>query len=206
MDNWRILHGQVMKNFVSFINANRKKFVIKGGTSLMLCYNLDRFSEDIDLDSVDKENIIPYVERFCKINSFRFNINKNTDTVKRCMIHYGGSKPLKVEVSYRTKLFKQEELAVINGILVYGIDKLMQLKCAAYLGRDKIRDLYDVTFIGLNYYNMLSYATISVLQAALSYKGIEQFDYLIHNQNDDLIDNNILATNFLRLWEILELQ
>lgn len=95
------MHGEVIKSFIEFINSISRKFILKGGTSLMLCYNLDRLSEYIDLDGIDKENIIPYVESFCKLNTFKCNINKNTDTVKRCMIHYGGSKPLKIEVYMR---------------------------------------------------------------------------------------------------------
>lgn len=46
-----------------------------------MCYNLDRFSEDIDLDSTNK-NIKKYIDNFCKKNNFQYNIAKDTDTVK----------------------------------------------------------------------------------------------------------------------------
>ncbi len=170
----------------------------------MMCYGLDRFSENIDLDSTD-ENIIPYITQFCSQFKYTFNINKNTNTVKRCMIHYGKGKPLKVEVSYRNKVINNFDIDRINGITVYKADKILQLKCAAYLDRDKIRDLYDVVFIILNYTNQLSPQTLSLVQTAFGYKGFEQFDYLVSTQSDELIDNDKLADGFLKAWQILGL-
>jgi predicted nucleotidyltransferase component of viral defense system len=203
--DWRVQHRQVMIQFLGFLYKHTNLFILKGGTSLMFCYGLDRFSEDIDFDAVNEEDIIKYVDAFCKYAGYTYNVNKDTKTVKRCMIHYGSTKVLKIETSYRTKSINRNAVCNINGITVYTIDKLMQLKCAAYQGRDKIRDLYDVVFIGLNYFNSLSDATITVLQSALSYKGLEQFDYLIKNQKDELIDNRVLLDNFLNLWDMLGL-
>jgi len=71
------------------------------------------------------------------------------------------------------------------------------LKTMAYMQRDKIRDAYDVPFIINNYYDKLNENTKILLQDALSYKGIEHLDYLIHNQPDELIDNKKLEDNFL---------
>ena len=98
--NWQVRHGKVIVNFLRYLNEQTNKFILKGGTALAQCYNLTRFSEDIDLDS-GKENIISYVERFCKECDFAFCIGKDTPTVKRCFINYGNqSKPLKIETSY----------------------------------------------------------------------------------------------------------
>lgn len=79
------------------------------------------------------------------------------------------------------------------------------MKLMAYGNRDKIRDLYDITFIGLKYLNSLSSISVQMMQNALAYKGIQQFDYLMHTQTDELIDNDVLAVNFLMLWEKLGL-
>ena len=56
MSDWRILYGEIIKDFLYFLNNKSNKFVLKGDTSLMMCYNLTRFSEDIDLDGFDKNN------------------------------------------------------------------------------------------------------------------------------------------------------
>ena len=49
------------------ILPNIKNCVLKGGTSLLLYYNLDRFSEDIDLDSISSNpNISSDIEKIIK--------------------------------------------------------------------------------------------------------------------------------------------
>ena len=75
----------------------------------------------------------------------------------------------------------------------------------AYQGRDKIRDLYDLSFIVNNFFEDLSHQTKGMIRDTLSYKGIEQFDYLVATQQDPLIDKDRLAEGFLRMHEKLGL-
>ena len=205
MSDWRILHGEIIKDFLYFLNAKSNKFVLKGGTSLMMCYNLTRFSEDVDLDGFDNNNFFKIVEQFVKefskkYNKLSFRKAKDTETVKRVFIHYGGNKPLKVEVSYRKRIINNNEYGKINGIVVYNIESVLLMKLNAFNHRDKIRDLYDITFIYINYRNVLNNSIIYMLRDAVAYKGLEQFDYLIRNQSDDLIDSNRLAEDFLTMY------
>ncbi len=86
-----------------------------------------------------------------------------------------------------------EETAIINGIRVYGVEQLCVMKANAYAGRDKIRDLYDLAFLCNNYFNQLSPQTAALLRGAVEYKGIAQFDYVVRNQPDELIDSDKLA-------------
>ena len=92
--SWQEEHQTIMKNFLSFINNQSKNFILKGGTALLFCYNLNRFSEDIDLNYyIDKEkpqkkDFFKLVEMFCKINNLTFFKKKDTETTKRVMIHY----------------------------------------------------------------------------------------------------------------------
>ena len=59
------MHRHVIKTFLTELNScGNDRFILKGGTALMLCYGLDRFSEDIDLDGTRGEDIIPFVETF----------------------------------------------------------------------------------------------------------------------------------------------
>ena len=48
--DWQTNHGNFIEAFLLFLNKQTDQFVLKGGTALSLCYGLDRFSEDIDLD------------------------------------------------------------------------------------------------------------------------------------------------------------
>jgi len=201
MSDWKKRHGEVIVSFVKYLNAKTKDFILKGGTALSLCYYLDRFSMDIDLDGRIK-GLIVLVEGYCTENGYSYRVAKDTATVERCFIDYGNKgRPLKVEVSYRRKTIPTEETVVVDGITVYGIEQLCVMKTNAYAGRDKIRDLYDVAFICSNYFDRLSTQTIALLRGAVEHKGIAQFDYVVRNQPDELIDIDKLAEDFLKMYD-----
>lgn len=206
MDDWQIKHGKVIKDFLSFLNDKTDRFILKGGTALKQCYKLDRFSEDIDLDA-SSGNIKEIVSKFCKANNYRFSIKKDTDLVKRYIIDYGNaSKNLKIEISYRRKNINKDELSTINGIKTYNIDVIAAMKSSAYSGRDKLRDLYDMAFITEKYYNELSTPTKLIMQSAIQFKGIEQCEFLLQQQDDPLINPNKLIDKFLNMYEKFELR
>jgi hypothetical protein len=54
-------------------------------------------------------------------------------------------------------------------------------------------------------FDKLSPHTISVLRNAIEYKEIEQFDYVIKEQNDPLINNDKLMDDFLSMYDRLGL-
>ncbi len=203
-NTWQEKHRCVIEEFLELLNEKSNQFVLKGGTALLCCYGLKRFSEDIDLDSINP-NIEPIINSFCIIHDYSYRIAKDTDTVKRFMINYGATgKPLKIEVSYRTKTIDKKNTTLINGIMVYDIDTLCIMKASAYSARDRIRDLYDLSFICNSYFDSLSDTAKKVAQIAVSYKGVEQFDYVISQQTDYLIDKDELATEFLSMCDKLD--
>lgn len=205
MSDWREQHGEVIASFAEYLNSKTGNFILKGGTALYLCYRLDRFSEDIDLDGREK-GLVALVEGFCAEKGYSYRVAKDTGTVERCMVNYGNAgKPLKIEASYRRREIPAEETETINGIRVYGIEPLCVMKATAYAGRDKIRDLYDLTFICNNYFDRLSSQTVALLRGAVEHKGIAQFDYVVRNQPDELIDNDKLAEDFLKMYDRLGL-
>jgi predicted nucleotidyltransferase component of viral defense system len=119
MSDWRQQHQSVILELLDHVNAHSGDFVLKGGTALLVCYGLDRFSEDIDFDGKPQpeKNIIALVDHFCQERKYDYRVAKNTDMVKRCMIHYGNpGNPLKVEVSYRRKEISDEEITNIRGV------------------------------------------------------------------------------------------
>lgn len=108
---------------------------------------------------------------------------------------------MKIEVSYRrTTIDFNTETVYINNILVYNIESLFRMKVSAFLNRDKIRDLFDVIFIYMHYKNYINIEHLYTLRDAFAYKGIDQFDYLISQQSDELIDSNTLLENFLTVY------
>ena len=198
-------HKSIIIDFLKELNANTSEYVLKGGTSLMLCYGLDRFSEDIDLDG-QTDYISSFIDTYCSNNTFKYRTAKDTETVKRFMIYYEDiSHPLKVEVSFRNKSISSAATSTINGFKVYNLDILCQQKANAYSSRDKIRDLYDLCFICNNHFDELSVNTQITLAEAVSHKGIEQFDYLVKTEDDPLIDKEKLAESFLNMMDKLNL-
>ena len=204
--NWRKEHGETIRDFLIYLNKHSNEYILKGDTSLMMCYNLDRFSEDIDLDCTHSKQIKSIVDSYCEEKGYSYRVAKDTDTVKRFMINYGrDEKPLKIEVSYRKKFIDKSEYSIKNGINVYNIENICMMKVNAYSSRDKIRDLYDLTFICNNYWEKLPPVVKHMVRNCVEFKGLEQFDYLINQQNDELIDNNKLAGDFLKMYDNLGL-
>ena len=203
-EDWKIKHKAVERAFLEF-TSGKIDAVLKGGTALMFCYGLNRFSEDLDFDSLSSRfDLVKHVRRFCDETGFEWYEKKNTESVSRCTIHYGGEKPLKIEVSHRRNNIDPSELDNINGILAYKIEALSMMKVNAYMARDRIRDLFDVCFIINKYWENLSEPAQNLFRYALAQKGLEQFDVVIAEQNDDLIDPDELAANFLKAYEIID--
>ncbi|MEG0360625.1 MAG: nucleotidyl transferase AbiEii/AbiGii toxin family protein [Longicatena sp.] len=204
-DNDKQNHFEVMCRMLESLNYSSHDFILKGGTALMVCYGLDRFSEDIDLDSTNK-NIEKYVDDFCKANNYMYRKAKDTNTTKRFQIHHSENmKPLKVEILYRQKQIDETKTEILNGVCVYKINELFGMKMNAYNSRDKIRDLYDVVYIMKNFKERISLEKLDMFKDVLSYKGLEQFDYLIKTQKDELINNEKLASDFLDVFDKLDL-
>jgi predicted nucleotidyltransferase len=205
MNDWHTRHFEVVSDFLHFLNNKTDTFVLKGGTALLVGYQLDRFSEDIDLDGTVSQ-LPELVDAFCKQNKYSYKIAINTPTVQRCFINYGiEGKPLKIEVSFRRREINVSETSVINGVRIYTIDSLCIMKSNAYTERDKIRDLYDLAFICNHYFDMLPLSVVSVVRDAVGHKGLEQFDYIVRTQADDLIDVSKLSEDFLNMVDKLGL-
>lgn len=146
-------HRKLMVSILSELSDS--PVVLKGGTALMLCYGLDRFSEDLDFDSPIKLNLASKIKNGV-LNAaplLGVDVLKNTDTVTRYRVVYMNGQDqdsLKLEISYRTPA-PLSEVTKINGIRCASLARIIDQKLqAAYDGADprtKIRDLYDLDFI-----------------------------------------------------------
>lgn len=124
--------------------------VIHGGTAIWRCYSGNRFSEDIDVYlEKDLERIDAFFEALKKRG---FEVVKKR--VKENAL-FSTLKFAEVEIRFEA-IFKRvkgvvKEYETYEGILlsVYTLDPedLLSEKVDAYLGRRKIRDLYDIFFL-----------------------------------------------------------
>ena len=141
--------------------------VLKGGTALLLCYGLDRFSEDLDFDAPKKFSLAGRVERVPARVAPDFSLKtvKDTQTVQRLKVHYrkeAFERLLKIETSFR-EAPNPEDVVVADGIRTYRVGALIDQKVRALAGRTKARDLYDLAFLARAYRTDFSNAALAAI-------------------------------------------
>lgn len=186
------MHGSIIQNFIIYLNNNSKQYALKGGTALLLCYKLDRFSEDLDFNGRNKTEMYRIVVAFCKQHNFRYNVKKDTSSVFRIMIRYSDNTNsiLKIEVSFRDRNYINNT-TYINGILTYNIDTLFNTKLNAGGSRNKIRDIYDLLFIITNYTSYVAYNNKAKFNNLIANKfTIDYVTTLIETQSNKLFTAN----------------
>lgn len=142
-------HIRIMQSVMAEIGA--LPLVLKWWTSLLLCYGLDRFSEDLDLDGWKKLNIANRLKSVFNraVLKYEIRVAKDTDTTQRFNVYYEtalSKGKLKIEISYRDG-FAGNDTVIINGIKTYRINKLIDQKISALTNRTTARDLYDVALL-----------------------------------------------------------
>lgn len=182
-----------------------EEYVLKGGTALMLYYGLDRFSEDIDLDSYGEMNMLDKIKN-PGYEKWNVRIVKDIPTVFRVLIDYGaksdlGDYPLKIEISSRnTKMLKNNLFKInsIEGVKVYDISELVNIKVATFGNRDKIRDFYDLGYLIKKHPEHFSEEQLKSIVINMQYKGLENLslqlkeEFRIHNLGNELADDYVL--------------
>lgn len=193
---------------VSKISPN--SLVFKGGTSLMICYNLDRFSEDLDFTLIKEINIEELLEKIVTFfNKFGYEANfkfkRETKSSKNYVFFVKGptymGKPesqTRVELDfsnrddiyldYVPKRVKHEfdDFAQFY-INTLSLEEIFAEKVRCILTRDKARDIYDLYYlIGRNV--KIDYDVID--------KKLEIYDMKF--QKEDFFN---AVKNKRRLWE-----
>lgn len=146
--------------------------VLKGGTALLLCHELDRFSEDLDFDAPKKLNLESRIETSLRqrCREFRITRTKDTDTVQRYRIEYdaGGLQGrLKVEVSCRDEI-AASDVIVRDGIRTYAVSRLIEQKLNALEGRTAARDLFDLSYLARRFRSEFTPAAAQRLRDSLA--------------------------------------
>ncbi len=145
------VHQSVMREIC--FSVSDTPMVLKGGTALLLCYELDRPSEDLDFDSSKKMGLERRVENALgdRYRILELKTLKDTDTVQRLRLNYsdlqsGIEGSLKIETSFRESP-ASDQVTVKNGIRVYELNRLFIQKTNAFYERTTARDLFDLAFI-----------------------------------------------------------
>lgn len=172
----------------SILTLTGEDYVLKGGTALLLYYGLNRFSEDVDLDSFSTDMKIIDKLKEALPHEWDIREKKNTETVYRIMIDYretrydAGAYPLKVEISSRNKedLYKKRlKFSSIDGVNVYDIGEIKNMKVRTFGRRDKIRDLYDIGFLLNKYPEYFNRDDLLGIRDEINHKGWDELSTLL---------------------------
>lgn len=197
-------HINFIKELLPLFGDN---FILKGGTALSLYYNLNRYSEDIDLDIRNQANMnfINKLKYHRNFKNWKISIKKDTETVFKIMIDYGnisdlGLYPLKIEASRRnSKLLEKNILQYkkIDNVNVYEIFELIKMKATAFSGRDKIRDFFDLAFLFKNYKKSFNETILMQIYEKIQYAGVDELNLLLMNEfNKNYLVENIDFSHF----------
>lgn len=189
------IHEQLMRSILKGIDDT--PLVLKGGTSLMLAYGLDRFSEDLDFDAPHKLNLESRIRRSAPfgITLDGIDLLKDTSTVTRYRVRYyseHGKRSLKLEISYRTPP-QQSDVRSMHGFRVASLPRVIDQKLkAAHDGddpRSKVRDLYDLDFVARHWPAVFTDELASRLRSFAADPDALVSRYRADYDEDDLIPN-----------------
>jgi len=197
LDNDKTKRILLMYDIAKIIsNKNKNDLLLKGGTALLFCYGLPRYSTDLDYDgfnyNVDIINDIKSVFKTNNLELENINTKKDTDTTKRFMIHYkeAKNKPLKLEISFRNidnidnikNYFVQ-----INGINTYNIKYLSFSKINAFIERTAARDIFDTSFILQNFPESVNKDLIEKCDKKIKSFGLNHLENKF--KSDEILNN-----------------
>lgn len=167
----RRAHVDLMRRIVRA--AADLPLALKGGTALLLCYGLDRFSEDLDFDGNKKVNLAARIGRVLAAgggDGGSVQATKDTDVVQRLRVLYpalDGTGRLKVETSYRDG-FDPADTVLVDGVRTYRVSRLVGMKVSAFLDRTTARDLYDLRFLAKNFRDDFSASDSAMMATAVA--------------------------------------
>lgn len=108
--------------------------------------------EGLDFDGKrTNRDIALTIRDFCSKRNYSWNEFKDRTLLRRFEVRYGINNAdenlLQIEVSYMRHPIPRGLYRFIDGVCVYTTDELCLLKAQAYLGRDSLKDMYDLCFI-----------------------------------------------------------
>lgn len=175
------------------------KFILKGGTALSLYYGLNRYSEDLYFDCLTSNmNCINRLKQCKDFNKWNISIKKDTDMVFIFIIDYGsvshlGKYPLKIEISSRNKSLLNSNRLKYNkfdNVNVYCIEDLIEMKAAAFSGREKIRDFFDLGYLLKEYPHYFKERTLFSIREKIIYSGEDELNLLL---KDEILNHKLIS-------------
>lgn len=127
-----------------------KNMVLKGGTSLLLGYGLNRWSKDLDFDTTGNKRYKNDFLKAFKNQGLKYGDIHETEIDTRIIntILYDKTKSIKLEVEYNSKYFQEgNNIVNRNGVFMYDIKTLSQMKYEMLMDHKRAHDIFDTAFL-----------------------------------------------------------
>ena len=196
------IHENYMKRILHWIFGNKIGDFLwfKWWTLSYFCYNLDRFSTDIDIDIIDLDNEKEVVEVVREILHELWDVKNETmgKTLHRRIFRYDEkSMNIKVELNKRVRRSNTYDIQNIDWMKIRCMspDSIFANKLVALYERFKNRDLYDINFFLKNKFPLNELVIVERTWKHSKDLIKELIELLPVHYNK----NNVLAD----LWEVL---
>ncbi|MFT4313448.1 MAG: nucleotidyl transferase AbiEii/AbiGii toxin family protein [Candidatus Woesearchaeota archaeon] len=166
--------GQAEKNYLHFLLLEiiskelPDKLVFKGGTALMICHNLNRFSEDLDFAAINTDsNIIEKLKETLqkRIPTIEFELLEKTPVSESLIVRFQGplytgtrqtTSKIEIDISFREKIETKTDMKRIISpypdiptffVQTMSLTEIFAEKIRAILTRNKARDVFDLEYL-----------------------------------------------------------
>lgn len=166
--------GQVEKNYIhtavlfAISKTCPEKLIFKGGTCLMLCYGLDRFSEDLDFNLIEEntnlESILENIKIFLEDYDIKIDYKIENNKFQETYIYFYGPLfkntnntrcKIKVDFSKRNDYVNKIVVRVNHSYIEFPLfyinalptQEILSEKVRAIMTREKARDVYDLYYL-----------------------------------------------------------
>jgi len=143
---------------LNYLNSKRllDALVFGGGTMLRLCYELNRYSVDLDFYFKRETDNEAYFRKLCRGLEDRYQITDSRNKFNTLLVEVKGAsypRKLKIEINKKIVTAYRPMIAFSPGstyqVMVNAItpEQMLRNKIEALINRKEIRDAFDVEFL-----------------------------------------------------------
>jgi predicted nucleotidyltransferase component of viral defense system len=190
--------------------VSAEDLVLKGGTSLLFGYGLNRYSTDLDFNTSRKTNHIDKIIEILRKKKIHYNAmhdrREGSRIITDILFKTGQRKDkLKIDIDYSGKYMDSAQNIVNNnGIFMFNIKTLCYMKYEAFLDRKKARDIFDIGYLIQHSPKSFDENMIKEINKRINELGIDTIkkiflkdDVLKYFNVDEIIDKVLSSLNVL---------
>ena len=179
--------------------VSAKDLVLKGGTSLLFGYGLNRYSTDLDFNTTKRINHISNIIEILRKKNIRYSTihdRKEGSRIITDILFKNGKRrdKLKIDIDYSGKYMNNEQNIIHNnGIYMFSANILCRMKYEAFLDRKKARDIFDIGYL------------LQHSPKSFNMNMLENIDRRIKDLGTDTIKKIFMKDDVLKFYNVNEI-